>query len=61
MIKENTDDIYTDKILRPATDTFLTAEWDEMVPFPNSKASHILILLLLLHPEYPRPLLAYHV
>jgi hypothetical protein len=38
MIKENTDDIYTDKILRPATDTFLTAEWDEMVPFPNSKS-----------------------
>ncbi|KAK5561933.1 hypothetical protein LTR46_000738 [Exophiala xenobiotica] len=36
MIKENTDDIYTDKILRPATDTFLTAEWDEMVPFPNT-------------------------
>ncbi len=39
MIKENTDDIYTDKILRPATDTFLTAEWDEMIPFPNSKLS----------------------
>jgi len=29
--------VYTDRILRPATETFLTAEWDEMVPFPNSK------------------------
>jgi len=31
------EDIYTKDILRPATETFLTAEWDEMVPFPNSK------------------------
>jgi hypothetical protein len=35
-IKENTDAIYTDDILRPATDTYLTAEWDEFVPFPNT-------------------------
>jgi hypothetical protein len=48
MIKENTDDIYTGKILRPATDTFLTAEWDEMVPFPNSKSIVISITILLL-------------
>jgi len=27
-------EIYTDAILRPAVDTYLTAEWDEMVPFP---------------------------
>ena len=29
-------DIYTDEILRPATETYLTAEWDEFVPFPNT-------------------------
>ncbi|KAK5080999.1 hypothetical protein LTR05_008316 [Lithohypha guttulata] len=28
--------IYTEKILKPATDTYLTPEWDEMVPFPNT-------------------------
>ncbi|KAJ4377179.1 hypothetical protein N0V83_000002 [Neocucurbitaria cava] len=32
--------IYTSKVLRPETDTYLTAEWDEMVPFPNSKPKH---------------------
>jgi hypothetical protein len=36
MIDGNTDDIYSKKILRPATDTYLTAEWDEFVPFPNT-------------------------
>lgn len=34
---EDAEKVYTNGILRPATDTFLTAEWDEMVPFPNSK------------------------
>lgn len=29
--------IYDGDVLKPATDTFLTPEWDEMVPFPNSK------------------------
>lgn len=29
-------EVYTDKVLKPATDTYLTAEWDEMVPFPES-------------------------
>ncbi|KAF2492523.1 hypothetical protein BU16DRAFT_583709 [Lophium mytilinum] len=28
--------IYTSKVLRPETETYLTAEWDEMVPFPNT-------------------------
>ena len=37
MVEDDTDDIYTREILRPATDTYLTAEWDEMVPFPNSE------------------------
>ena len=25
------------RVLKPSTETFLTAEWDEMVPFPTSK------------------------
>lgn len=29
--------VYTEEILKPATDTYLTPEWDEMVPFPNSE------------------------
>ena len=28
--------IYTKEILKPATDTYLTAEWDEMIPFPTT-------------------------
>jgi len=36
---EQFEGVYTNRILRPATETFLTAEWDEMVPFPNSKPS----------------------
>ena len=42
MVKENTDDIYNDKILRPATDTYPTAGGDEIVPFSNSGFSLIL-------------------
>ena len=40
MAKGDTHNIYNDDILRPATDTYLTAEWDEMVPFPNSTSSN---------------------
>ncbi len=29
--------VYSSEILKPETDTYLTAEWNEMVPFPNSK------------------------
>jgi hypothetical protein len=29
-------DLYNDKVLKPRTDTYLTAEWDEMIPFPTS-------------------------
>jgi hypothetical protein len=29
-------EIYTHKLLKPETETFLTAQWDEMVPFPNT-------------------------
>jgi hypothetical protein len=31
-------EIYTKDLLKPETDTYLTAEWDEMVPFPNSES-----------------------
>jgi hypothetical protein len=46
--------------LKPATDTFLTSEWDEMIPFPTSKY-HLprhLISLSLLRADvvfYPQP------
>jgi hypothetical protein len=29
-------EIFTGDILRPATDTYLTPEWDEFIPFPNT-------------------------
>lgn len=28
--------IYSNEVLRPATDTYLTPEWDEMIPFPTT-------------------------
>ena len=28
--------IYTEEVLRPATETYLTPAWDEMVPFPTT-------------------------
>lgn len=28
--------VYTDDVLRPATETYLTAAWDELVPFPTT-------------------------
>lgn len=28
--------VYTDKVLRPAIDGYLTMSWDELVPFPNT-------------------------
>ncbi|KAI1329875.1 heme peroxidase-domain-containing protein [Xylariaceae sp. FL0255] len=28
--------LFTEKILRPVADTYLTAEWDEMIPFPTT-------------------------
>ena len=31
--------VYTTKVLKPKQDTYLTAEWDEMVPFPTSESS----------------------
>lgn len=34
----DTDKIYTADLLRPSVDTYLTPEWDEYVPFPNSKS-----------------------
>ena len=40
--KKRADDlikIFDMSILKPSTETFLTPEWDEMVPFPTSKPS----------------------
>lgn len=31
------ENIFTDGVLKPETETFLTPEWDEFVPFPTSK------------------------
>ena len=36
MIPGNMRKIYTNEMLRLAIDTYLTAEWDEFVPFPNT-------------------------
>ena len=33
---ETKRDIIDDDVLKPQTDTYLTAEWDEMIPFPTS-------------------------
>ena len=30
--------ILDNRVLQPQTDTYMTAEWDEMVPFPTSKS-----------------------
>ena len=32
--------IFNKRILRPSTDTYLTPEWDEFVPFPTSKSTY---------------------
>ena len=34
--------VFTKDILKPSTDTYLTPEWDEFVPFPTSKFSAFL-------------------
>ena len=38
------EDIFNDGILKPQTDTYLTAEWDEMIPFPTSTISAPLLI-----------------
>jgi hypothetical protein len=40
LLDDNTleDEIYTSQLLKPEIDTYLTAEWNEMVPFPSSKS-----------------------
>ena len=37
--KDEAAKVFNTKILKPSLDTFLTPEWDEMVPFPNSESS----------------------
>ena len=34
---EDASKVFNTEILKPKADTYLTAEWDEMVPFPTSK------------------------
>ena len=36
---ETKKDIFDDDVLKPQTDTYLTAEWNEMIPFPTSTSS----------------------
>ncbi|KAL8990819.1 MAG: hypothetical protein Q9169_008029 [Polycauliona sp. 2 TL-2023] len=33
---EDAKDVFSEDILKPKADTYLTAEWDEMVPFPTT-------------------------
>ena len=40
---EDAPKIFNTKILNPKADTYLTAEWDEMIPFPTSKPQKCLI------------------
>ena len=40
VLKQRVEDaakVFNEDILKPKTDTYLTAEWDEMIPFPTSK------------------------
>ena len=32
--------VFNKDILKPGTDTYLTPEWDEFVPFPTSKSTY---------------------
>ena len=36
---QDVDKVFNKRILRPSTDTYLTPEWDEFVPFPTSKST----------------------
>ena len=36
---EDSKNVFSKDILKPKADTYLTAEWDEMVPFPTSESS----------------------
>ena len=35
---EDASKVFSTDILKPEVDTYLTAEWDEMIPFPTSKS-----------------------
>ena len=35
--RERASNVVTEGILKPSTNTYLTMEWDEIVPFPDSK------------------------
>lgn len=38
---QDADKVFDKRILRPSTDTYLTPEWDEFVPFPTSKSTSL--------------------
>lgn len=40
LTEQQREAIYPSGIRKPATATYLTTEWDEMVPFPTSKFNH---------------------
>ena len=48
-LKKDLANVFDVHILKPSTETFLTAEWDEMIPFPTSRSSF-----------FARPSLLYH-
>ena len=35
--QEDLSDVFTAEILKPAMDSYLTPEWDELLPFPTSE------------------------
>jgi len=37
---QDVDKVFNKRILKPSTDTYLTPEWDEFVPFPTSKLTY---------------------
>ena len=39
---QDADKVFDKRVLKPSTDTYLTPEWDEFVPFPTSKSTEFL-------------------
>ena len=37
---QDVEKVFNKDILRPSTDTYVTPEWDEFVPFPTSKSTY---------------------
>ena len=45
--------VFDEGILKPRTETYLTPEWDEMIPFPTS--TFLFSLSSLIVPSFPSP------